>query len=426
MELTCNVQTYAWGKKGSESLVARSKGGADGSFVVDDNTPYAEYWMGTHPNNPSLVRGSEELLSVWLTKNPAAVGVVPDGYPADNIPFLFKILSIGKTLSIQVHPDQALGRELHASRPDVYKDPNHKPEMSIALTRFEAMCGLRPRQDVEGYIKDIPELGAVCGIDGSTDTPITLEALWRTFLTMDDAVVEVQLAALKGRLQEKRKPSQPPAGGTTRARTVSADMESIDPCELSLRLMSQFPGDRGAFCPFLLKCLCLEPGEAFFMGPNQPHAYVSGDCLEVMAPSDNVIRAALTPKYKDTDTLISTIDYSSAGGLPIVQPIKVDDNTTTYRPPCKLAPEFELHLHKYSHNDNEGAINRWSLQQIDCCSIVLVMDGALTIVDDVSGVETSASAGSVLFIPANTLVTVKLTSDSTTFYRTNRNLGTEM
>lgn len=66
------------------------------------------------------------------------------------LPFLFKVLSVAKALSIQVresernvaacvdflvlglpqaHPDRTLGARLHAARPDMYKDSNHKPEL---------------------------------------------------------------------------------------------------------------------------------------------------------------------------------------------------------------------------------------------------------------------------------------------------------
>lgn len=48
---------------------------------------------------------------------------------------------MAKALSIQAHPDKELARMLHKMRPNVYKDPNHKPEMAIALTEFKALCG---------------------------------------------------------------------------------------------------------------------------------------------------------------------------------------------------------------------------------------------------------------------------------------------
>lgn len=55
--------------------------------------------------------------------------------------FCFKVLSVDKALSIQAHPDKELARTLHKLHPDVYKDGNHKPEMALAVTEFEALCG---------------------------------------------------------------------------------------------------------------------------------------------------------------------------------------------------------------------------------------------------------------------------------------------
>lgn len=52
------------------------------------------------------------------------------------------MLSVEKALSIQAHPDRELARALHKSQPILYKDENHKPEMALALTEFEALCGL--------------------------------------------------------------------------------------------------------------------------------------------------------------------------------------------------------------------------------------------------------------------------------------------
>lgn len=76
-----------------------------------------------------------------------------------------------------------------------------------------------------------------------------------------------------------------------------------------IRLNIEYPNDRGIFCPLLLNYLTLNPGESFFMGPNEPHAYLSGDCVECMALSDNVVRAGLTPKFKDVDTLCEMLHY---------------------------------------------------------------------------------------------------------------------
>lgn len=68
--------------------------------------------------------------------------------------------------------------------------------------------------------------------------------------------------------------------------------------ELISRLHSQFPGDIGVFCVYWFNYLCLQPGDAIYLGPNEPHAYISGDCVECMANSDNVVRAGLTSKFR--------------------------------------------------------------------------------------------------------------------------------
>jgi len=80
---------------------------------------------------------------------------------------------------------------------------------------------------------------------------------------------------------------------------------------LMLRLASQYPGDVGVFAPLVLNCFSLRPGQAIFLGPDEPHAYLAGDCVECMACSDNVVRAGLTPKLRDTDVLLDMLTYES-------------------------------------------------------------------------------------------------------------------
>jgi mannose-6-phosphate isomerase len=52
---------------------------------------------------------------------------------------------------------------LHQTQPEIYKDANHKPEMAIALTKFEALCGFRPITEIEYFLRSIPELQTVIG-----------------------------------------------------------------------------------------------------------------------------------------------------------------------------------------------------------------------------------------------------------------------
>jgi mannose-6-phosphate isomerase len=50
------------------------------------------------------------------------------------------VLSVAKALSIQAHPDKELAKVQHKLHPNLYKDDNHKPEMALAVTEFEALC----------------------------------------------------------------------------------------------------------------------------------------------------------------------------------------------------------------------------------------------------------------------------------------------
>lgn len=95
MELIGNVKNYDWGKLGADSYVAKIATANDGGFKLDQAQPYAELWMGDHVSGPSLVAGSGEELGAYPQKN-----------GQNKLSYLFKVLSIRKALSIQVHPDK--------------------------------------------------------------------------------------------------------------------------------------------------------------------------------------------------------------------------------------------------------------------------------------------------------------------------------
>ena len=301
--LTCQAQNYDWGKRGRDSTVAKLKSaGRFGVSLIDSEMPYAELWMGTHPSGPARISSSNQYLLDWLQANPSAVGRVPEGYTGNDLPFMFKVLSINTALSIQAHPDKALAQELHAKYPNIYKDPNHKPEMAIALTPFEAMSGFRPVEEIKENLVRFPELRHIIGEDvceqflafeGEKNNEygfsVMLQVLFRRFMECDDDIAQYQVTQLVTRISEVRSP----APRTSRSRTTSTVSSSgsgggDDTCtsffseetyvkSLIVRLNKDYPADRGALCPLLLNCLRLAEGEAFFMGPNEPHAYISGN-----------------------------------------------------------------------------------------------------------------------------------------------------
>lgn len=142
-----------------------------------------------------------------------------------------------------------------------------------------------------------------------------LKACFRRLMEADSSVVAAQLGSLVARLQT-----------TPVVHRTPLDM-------LLLQLDEQYPGDVGCFCVYFLNVVQLQPGEAMFLAANEPHAYLAGDCIECMACSDNVVRAGLTPKFKDVPQLCDMLSYSmrAAADQKCVPARK--GNVATYRGP---------------------------------------------------------------------------------------------
>ena len=361
-------------------------------------------------NGPSKLADGTPLLD-WLQANPASVGQLPEGYAQGDLPFLFKVLSIRTALSIQAHPNKQRAPILHAEKPDKYKDPNHKPEMAIALTPFEAMCGFRPVSEIQNYLVKYPELGALVGGDvlssvsdsSSTEEKKTaLRTMFRNFMDCSDDVAKAQISSICNRV-----------GSIT---PVDDDEKFV--LELIPRINTDFPGDRGLFCPFILNCMRLNPGEGFFMGADEPHAYISGDCIECMALSDNVIRAALTPKFKDVDELCNSLHYRCGKCEGFLTPAPLDDYTTLFRPPVAVCSEFEV-----ERASIPISVKSYTIPTRPGASILIFLEGSCTLSQE--GAETiKVGPGSIVFIAAGK--DTKFEGDGISdilFYRAHANLG---
>ncbi|XP_018016473.1 mannose-6-phosphate isomerase-like [Hyalella azteca] len=398
MELICALQQYSWGVKGKLSSVAQLAQASQVDVAIDDSTPYAELWMGTHPNGPSLIKGTKRLLSSYIQENPECLGKIVTSKFGPNLPFLFKVLSVNQALSIQAHPNKSHAEELHASRPDVYKDPNHKPEMTIALTPFLALCGFRPQQEIVQFFQDIPELVSVVGRAAAEEfstapSASTLQACFSGLMRASKDVVEEALVGLEKRLL---------AMGTEDADRLHAST--------FLKTLSQYPGDGGCFALYLLNLIELQPGQAMFLGPNVIHAYLHGDCVECMACSDNVVRAGLTPKYQDVDTLIAMLEYQmSDAHSRIFKPTKLDASCELFNPPV---PDFAVEAIKVASG------KCYSVRSVDSCSLLLVVQGAASVTASSPAMPAppaSVVRGSVLFLPANYSITVEPSQDLVAF-----------
>lgn len=69
------------------------------------------------------------------------------------------------------------------------------------------------------------------------------------------------------------------------------------------KLQETWPGDPACIYAYKLNIIHLQPGEAIYLKPGIIHAYVSGNGMELMNNSDNVLRAGLTTKHIDKEEL---------------------------------------------------------------------------------------------------------------------------
>jgi len=319
-QLQFGANSYDWGKKGHDSAAARYAAATEQSgFKIEPDKPYAELWMGTHPSNPSKdVQTGRTLLDLVSENQMLLSPAVAERY-GQKLPFLFKILSIQKALSIQAHPDKKLAERLHAQDPKNYPDDNHKPEMAIAVTEFDGFCGFRPLAQIASFLKSVPALRSVVG-ESQAESFISTVSGQET--ASDEASVSANKSALRELFNALMTSSESNISEHTKQLVESATQSpkqfggseygGEELAQLIVRLDKQFPQDVGLFCALFLNYVKLSPGEAMFLQANDPHAYLSSDIIECMAASDNVVRAGFTPKFKDVKNLISMLTYSYA------------------------------------------------------------------------------------------------------------------
>jgi mannose-6-phosphate isomerase len=293
------IRSYAWG---SPTVIPELLG------QPPTGEPQAELWVGAHPGSPSIVVGDGRSLPEYLAADALrTLGPAVTQRFGTVLPFLLKILAIDRPLSIQAHPtieqaergfaaEDAAGVALDSPKRS-YRDRNHKPEMVVALTDFEALIGFRDAGELAGTFEEAaPELFAdavaiLRGDDG-------LRTLVDSWLSLPESDAARLVEAVTG---------------------VARANPGRDPFAVVAQLAGEYPGDRGLLLALLMIRVPLRPGEAAFVGAGVPHAYLSGVAVEPQASSDNTLRAGLTPKHVDTAEVARILRYEPRGGL-VVRP----------------------------------------------------------------------------------------------------------
>lgn len=310
---------YAWGSVDLLPALLRQR---------PDGRPVAEIWMGAHAALPSSIEvdGQDVGLDEFIERVPEqALGADLVKASGAQLPFMMKLLAAGQPLSLQVHPtreqaEEGYRREDAAGIPlndptRNYRDRQHKPEMLYALTPFEMMCGFRPVESIRELLKGlgVVELDPLLGSLDCEDPEEALRSALTALLTAETRHQQI----------------------VTRAVVAGAQARSEQQPEYRLvgDLAEHFPHDIGIVASLFLNHLVLQPGESVFVGAGMIHSYIRGLGVELMATSDNVLRAGLTSKHVDVPELLRLVDFAP-GEPEHLRPARLD-GASVFTPPVR-------------------------------------------------------------------------------------------
>ncbi|WP_433386926.1 mannose-6-phosphate isomerase, class I [Micromonospora sp. KLBMP9576] len=372
------IKPYAWGSRHAiaelQERAAPSKG------------PEAELWMGAHPGGPSGVRcdGIRTTLDQVLSADPTGtLGRDNVERFGPRLPFLLKVIAAEKPLSIQVHPDRQQAKAGFRAEnerglaPDDrtrnYVDDWPKPELVYTLTPFEALAGFRTSRDAADLLDELhlEELRPLTETLRTGDGTAARTATLRRILTWP----RPDRAAFLERVV------------TACNHVAAAGGRYAAACDVATRIAEDHPDDLGIVASLLLCHVQLPPGEALFMPAGGVHAYVKGVGVEVLANSDNVLRAGLTGKHVDVDELlrISAPDVP----VPVLSPVKAGEGISVYDAPV---PEFGLGVVTLA--------GRRTAVPMKGPRILLCLEGAAT-VHGTSGDQLALTRGASCFVAAS-------------------------
>ena len=364
------IRHYDWGSKTALTELY--------GISNPQHQPMAELWMGAHPAASSgvMINGRQQSLQTLIASDSSGMLGEQISVNSGRLPYLLKVLCAERALSVQVHPDKcsaALGfaRENKAGIPQDspqrnYKDDNHKPELLYALTPFLAMNGFRELREIKVFFSHL----------------IAVDPQVAAFVRQPDQHALQQLFTRLLRLQGEDKRQALRLLDDCCQRQQGAAWKAVQ------TLRQHYPDDAGRFMPLLLNVVQLAPGEAMFLHARTPHAYLAGCGLEIMANSDNVLRAGLTAKHMDIDELVALVDFSSRPVCSLRTRPEVRPGEQAFPVPVS---DFCFSVAELSASPRpvrwQGPVIFFCLQGKACCSA--------------AGQTLNLSPGESLFIPAS-------------------------
>jgi mannose-6-phosphate isomerase len=374
------IQHYDWGSRDANAFIPEFLG-----IKPQPDTPYAELWIGAHPKAPSEIQIDEKrvpLNEIIAEFSRECLGEYVSRKFSGRLPFLLKVLSAAEALSIQTHPNKDQAVRLHASYPDKYPDDNHKPEIAIALDSLTALVGFKPAAKIAATLRALPELpeyaerrlvDAVIEAGKPGDRETAIRELYADIMRKTDKKEKLSSCIFKIRERLSHKTSPTPE-----------EAQFLEQYEV-------YGADVGLLSFFFFNLVHLKRGQAMFTAAGVPHAYIKGNIVECMANSDNVVRAGLTSKFRDVETLLDILKYNFGECEILNSGQKMDEVTYNTE-----AEEFKITRFK------KGAGFKKLCRSNDRPSVCLIAGGEIEIVWSHAGVDHlhSFSRGDSFFIPA--------------------------
>jgi len=369
-KLNNSLQNYAWGSKTALTELY--------GIENPQGLPMAELWMGAHPKSPSTVEVNGEARSLREVIDADKVATLGKAVAErfGELPFLFKVLCADQPLSIQVHPskaaaEQGFARENAAGIPlsaaeRNYKDANHKPELVYALTPFQAMNGFRELHEIVSLLEPVAGAHPQIAHFLENTNEANLAKLFATLLSLQDEAKSRAIGVLKSALNAREG----------------------EPWQTIKSIAIDYPDDSGLFSPLLLNVITLQPGEAMFLFAETPHAYLKGVALEVMANSDNVLRAGLTPKFIDIPELLANLKFQAKPAATLLTQPQRDGETLNFPIPVE---DFAFAIHGLSAAPQALAQNS--------AALLFCIEGQAVI--EKSGQQLVLKPGESCFVAAN-------------------------
>ena len=396
IQLRCECNNYPWGKVGKASLAAELCEKTPGeNFRIEDDKNYAEMWMGTYPELPSYVlKTGENLQDVLNANKDKLIGKkVLEKFGAD-LPFLPKILSIQKALPLQIHPDIELSKKLHEQDPANFTDTNHKPEIAIALSYFEAFCGFKPKHDIQ----QILQLEPLKQFDPEKGkwSDNTLRGVCKSMLEAPEKTVAEVLKNL----------------GDTPKSQLGNHSYILD---LIPRLVDQYgAADNGSLVALILmNFLTFQPGEAIWIPADGIHAYLSGDIVECMARSNNVLNTGFCPKAErnSVDMFVQALTFQQHDPeKPLLEKSSTSyshtGKTMEFKPPLS---EFNMLVTELKTGETD------TIKAVQGPSIAFATNGTGAM--KAEGRSVDFNAGYVFFIGQGVEITLESSSNDFAVYR---------